>query len=135
MTTISIATDQYTQTTTIRKSKWVILDFNNAVLVYKGSNAAIVTGTPVNELFGGEVKDFHWGGIRDLSLVGSGSGTGIWLGGDSSGAVSPKNLMDHTELFSGVNVTKFTCGFMGRSLIRAEQLDCRIDSTKRNGCL
>jgi len=106
MATISIATDQYTQTTTIRKTKWVILDFNNAVLVYKGS------GTPVNKLFGREVKDFHWGGIRDLSVVGSGSGTGIRLAGDSSGVVSPKNLMGHTELFSGVNVTKFNCGFM-----------------------
>lgn len=100
--TISIAPGAYTFATQIVKPRCITLEGNNAVLTWKGAQntPAITSGSVAG-------ADYTFGGIRDLKLVGDGTGAGIYLGRATAGYHAQPGVDDYLELFQNVTVTGF----------------------------
>lgn len=106
--TITIAPGNYSFSTQIWKPRCVIIEGNNSVLTWTGTNVntpAIIIGSPAG-------IDYTIGEIRHLKLVGPTTTPGIYLGGSSGsyvGTASPtfSSNSDYLDKFEDVTVTGF----------------------------
>jgi hypothetical protein len=90
----------------------VTIDFNNAKVTstLTGNKAAIVTGSDL----GTDTTIYQWGSIKNLKLIGPGSGSagtvGIWIGGDPNGVYAPVGVDDYVDSFTNINIQGFDSG-------------------------
>jgi hypothetical protein len=104
--TISIAPGSYSFNTQIQKPRCVMIEGNNAVLTWTGTNIntpAIVAGSVTG------IDDTIQGGIRHLKLVGNPTASGIYLGNKvgSYNVPSNPNIQELLDTFLDVNVIGF----------------------------